>query len=473
MSRNTKSRKNVQRRSALSFAGADDSIDHYIDNIIQSDHCKNVAEIEKSDAACIQNVLNDFDKMIMEQKASKAGNATKKKPKQPKEKSAIKDSTTSTSEGTFSNMHYDMLEPKTKVQTKKKSSTKQTPKTVEETSSRELQCNTDDAKRAVQKTPEPSVKEIAAKESVKKVNKKDVKNTIDTNLLTSTPQKKLFETVGGETAKSEKSTVNKKKQKMTDSENTSKKHVKRQIKRQRKRTLKEKPKDMERCQDEDNTKVSNKNDNLKVEEPKNVLEENVETKLYKDMMKCNVEDEKCKLKIVKKLKDLKSFIDKSPKCAISNTSSKPLKDNMECTKNQCKKGAKNSRTYEEGLLQAKKQSEERKEFRKSKKAAKAMAKLSHEISAVKRKMECIKNDLESRESLDSSSDYSDESSYSSYSSYSSSFSSSSHSSDCSCSYCDYYTSDEYTEYTCGSSDSSTYSANSETRSKGSKNKSSH
>lgn len=43
----------------------------------------------------------------------------------------------------------------------------------------------------------------------------------------------------------------------------------------------------------DNTKVSNKNDNLKVEEPKNVLEENVERKLYKDTMKCNVEDEKC------------------------------------------------------------------------------------------------------------------------------------------------------------------------------------
>lgn len=43
----------------------------------------------------------------------------------------------------------------------------------------------------------------------------------------------------------------------------------------------------------DNTKVSNKNDNLKVEESKNVLEENVEIKLHKDMMKCNVEDEKC------------------------------------------------------------------------------------------------------------------------------------------------------------------------------------
>lgn len=72
MSRNTKSHKNVQRRSALSFAGADDSIDHYIDDIIQSDPWKNVAEIEKSDAACIQNVLNEFDDMITQQKASKA-----------------------------------------------------------------------------------------------------------------------------------------------------------------------------------------------------------------------------------------------------------------------------------------------------------------------------------------------------------------------------------------------------------------
>lgn len=43
------------------------------------------------------------------------------------------------------------------------------------------------------------------------------------------------------------------------------------------------------------------------------------------------------MKIFKKLKDeLKSFMDKSPKRAISNTSSKPLKDNMKCAKNQCK-----------------------------------------------------------------------------------------------------------------------------------------
>lgn len=46
----------------------------------------------------------------------------------------------------------------------------------------------------------------------------------------------------------------------------------------------------------DNTKVSDKDDNLKVEEPKNVVEENVETKLCKNTMKCNVVDEKCEFK---------------------------------------------------------------------------------------------------------------------------------------------------------------------------------
>lgn len=73
MSRNTKGHKNVQRRSALSFAGADDSIDHYIDNIIQSDPWRHVEKIEKSDAARIQSVLNEFNDKIMQEKTSKAG----------------------------------------------------------------------------------------------------------------------------------------------------------------------------------------------------------------------------------------------------------------------------------------------------------------------------------------------------------------------------------------------------------------
>lgn len=71
MSRNTKSHKNVQRRSALSFAGADDSIDHYIDNIVQSDPWRHMEKIEKSDAARIQNVLNEFNDKIMQEKTSK------------------------------------------------------------------------------------------------------------------------------------------------------------------------------------------------------------------------------------------------------------------------------------------------------------------------------------------------------------------------------------------------------------------
>lgn len=142
-----------------------------------------------------------------------------------------------------------MLEPKTKVQTKKKASTKRTPKTIEKTPSQELQCSVDDAKRAVRKTLEPNVKEIAVNESVKKVNKKDVTNTTDTNLLTSTPKKELSKTVG-EMAKDEKSTANKKKRKMTDSENTSKKYIKHQKKKRQRRMLKKKVKDTEHCQGE-------------------------------------------------------------------------------------------------------------------------------------------------------------------------------------------------------------------------------
>lgn len=72
MSRNTKSRDNkIVRRSALSFAGANGSLD--VDHILQSDPWKNVETFEKSEAACIQKVLNDFDNMIIQEKTLKAG----------------------------------------------------------------------------------------------------------------------------------------------------------------------------------------------------------------------------------------------------------------------------------------------------------------------------------------------------------------------------------------------------------------
>lgn len=72
------SRKSVQRRSALSFAGADDSIDHYIDNIVQSDPWKHVEKIEKSDAARIQSVLNEFNDRITQEKTCRAGKSYNK-----------------------------------------------------------------------------------------------------------------------------------------------------------------------------------------------------------------------------------------------------------------------------------------------------------------------------------------------------------------------------------------------------------
>lgn len=178
-------------------------------------------------------------------------NIAKKNSKQPTE-SVVKSSTEdliTNSEGTSSNMHNEILVPKTKDQTKKKTSEKQAPKTVEETSSQELQHVVDDIKKTSKKkgrkTSESNNKEIVVNESVKKTNKKDVINI--GNLQTSTPKQKLPTTVG-ETAKDGKSIVRKKK--MIDSENKSEKCIKPEGKQQRKRTSKKNAKDIEHCQDE-------------------------------------------------------------------------------------------------------------------------------------------------------------------------------------------------------------------------------
>lgn len=147
-------------------------------------------------------------------------------------------------------MHSNILVPETQVQTKKKASTKRASKTIEKTSSpRELRHNVDDAKRVVQKTSEPNVKEIAVNESVRKTNMKKVMSMTDINPLTSTPKKELPRTVG-ETAKDEKSIVKKRNPKMTDSENKSKKYVKRKEKKQETKTLEKNAKDIEHCQGE-------------------------------------------------------------------------------------------------------------------------------------------------------------------------------------------------------------------------------
>lgn len=181
-------------------------------------------------------------------------NVTKKNSKQPTEsvvKSSTEDLITTNSEGTSSNMHNDILVPKTKDQIRKKTSKKQAPETVEETSSQELQHVVDDIKKTSKKkgrkTSESNVKEIVVNESVKKTNKKDVINMIGINPQTSTPKKKLPTTVG-ETAKDGKSII--RKRKMTDSENKSEKCIKPEGKKQRKRTSKKNAKDIEHCQDE-------------------------------------------------------------------------------------------------------------------------------------------------------------------------------------------------------------------------------
>ncbi|EFN60381.1 hypothetical protein EAG_02093 [Camponotus floridanus] len=369
------SRKSVQRRSALSFAGADDSIDHYIDSIVQSDPWKHIEKIEKSDAARIQSVLNEFNDRITQEKTCKADlNIAKKNSKQPTEsvvKSSTEDLITTNSEGTSSNMHNDILTPKTKDQTRKKTSKKQTPKTVEETSSQELQHVVDDIKKTSKKkgrkSSEPNVKEIVVNESIKKTNKKDVINN-DINLKTSTPKQKLPTTVG-ETAKDGKSIV--RKRKMTDSENKSEKCIKSEGKKQRKRTSKKNTKDIEHCQDEVSKNMpSNEEKIMNMEEVKN--------------LECSKENHNAlKSEVKYKNKSNKKISDKNNH--LQAEESKNISENkMKCNAvdNQWEKKCTENCGKDKQCLKTNEQLEKRREYKKSKKAAKAMAKLSQEISTL-------------------------------------------------------------------------------------------
>ncbi|XP_029170235.1 centromere-associated protein E-like isoform X4 [Nylanderia fulva] len=482
MSRNMN--KNVQRRSALSFVGGDDTIDEYLDHIEQSKSWKDTEEIEGSDAARIQSMLNDFNEVITQENKLKADQkGAKKSRKKSTEKFTTENSMTTNSEGSSSNMHGNTSVPKSKVETREKAtSIRQASKVIEKISPREnLKHSTDNTKKAVRKTLDSSVKEIAFHESIKKTNTKEATrmidkkiatdnymitnfeasssssniyseslaskskvearekatstkqaskatekispreslqrstndtkkvvrkmlgssvqeipvneslrkniimkemstNTIDTKMSTSTPQKSPKTT---ETVKDENSPEKKKIRKMKDSENKPKEDVKRKEKKQSTKTLKKNAKDIEHCQGKH---ISSKS--KKLENSKNKLQQS----------------------------------------ATSNKSSKPLQTNVEnqchCkiqSKSQCKKECAENYEPNQQLIEQLKtaRQEEKKERVKNRIAAKAMGKLSHKISDVKKKIECIKYGLESSES-DSSSDYSvlSYSSYSTDSSYS-------------------------------------------------------
>lgn len=160
---------------------------------------------------------------------------------------ATDDSMTANFEGSFSNIYSDTHVSNSQVKTRKKeTSTKRASKAIEKTSPREsLQHSTDGTKKAVRRTSESSVKEIAINESLRKkaIMKEVSTNTIDTTLLTSTPKSPRTK----ETVKDKKSAEEKRKLKMTDSENKPKKDVTRK-KKQSTKTLKKNAKDIEHRQ---------------------------------------------------------------------------------------------------------------------------------------------------------------------------------------------------------------------------------
>lgn len=65
------SKNNNIRRSALSFDGGNGSLD--VEHVLQSDPRKDVEKFKKSEVACIQNILNNFDDIITQEKTLKPG----------------------------------------------------------------------------------------------------------------------------------------------------------------------------------------------------------------------------------------------------------------------------------------------------------------------------------------------------------------------------------------------------------------
>jgi hypothetical protein len=74
-----KKRKNLQRRSALSFAGADGSLD--VDYILQTDVWEDIEKFEETIAGQVQNVLNEFRDKLTQVSPSPSPGPSKEKQK--------------------------------------------------------------------------------------------------------------------------------------------------------------------------------------------------------------------------------------------------------------------------------------------------------------------------------------------------------------------------------------------------------
>ncbi|XP_011878305.1 PREDICTED: dentin sialophosphoprotein-like [Vollenhovia emeryi] len=458
MSRKTKSHGGTNmRRSALSFIGANGSLD--VDDILQSDVWKNVEMFEKSEAACIQNILNDFDDKITQENVLKAGNTTAKKspkvnPKSTKKspmKFPINDAAMDLP-GTSLNTNGNIVETKT---AKNKTGTasrkpRQTSKTVEEMTSQELP-DIDNVEK--ENFSNASAKEnVDSKKQATQEILQDISNITENNLQTSTPKNNTSKLIK-KTAKKGASTEESKNPKIKVSKKKSKNGG------QHKENQKSSRTNMKVKQEEYSADMSDG------EKKRNVnLENNLESNKEKqDTSKNEVEvkKERCDAISVSELEnkyevnEINNNTEKNAKSKKSNkrnqskgekmkkknpenklqkkSNKSPRVNNVENIKCQCRKSCARD-SDNDCCAKTKGSIENTKQHKKSMKAARAIDGLSRRIMVIKKKMEHVKHNLEKIESTDSDSSYTDESSRTSESSCSTrSFSSCSCMGTCSCS----------------------------------------
>ncbi|XP_011691400.1 PREDICTED: uncharacterized protein DDB_G0286299-like isoform X2 [Wasmannia auropunctata] len=529
MSRNTKNRNGNIRRSALSFAGGDGSLD--VDHVLESDPWKDIEKFETSEVARIQNVLKDFGDMIAQEKTLKVKDHTTAKNKaspRSAKKSPLKDSTMNLPGTSSSTNSENVVETQATVSEKKRAPRKprQTRKKDKKMMPQELLPDIDNAKEESQKSPLkdstmnlpgtssstnsenivettvnkkkraprkprqtskkveemiPSLQELSldidnaeeeiqkfsnnsAKKNVNSINKileyrslQDITNINETGLVqTSTPKREIpIKKTIKKTAKREELTAENKRSKTKNSENKSEKNV-----QHKKQKLKRNTKDKEgsanilgeqektNVKSENNLKCNKVNQNLSKNKVEDKKVENCSTFLSEIEKKCEEVEVNNNIKKINKSKEYNKSMpnqlkkkklkeeNSEKKVKKSDQSRKSLKRISNTEKTKCQHGKCCAKKSDNQCSRGKKQVENEKQYKKNIKAARAIEDLSRRITVVKKKMDCIKNDLESNELLNSSFD--EESSYSSQSSYSTYSSSSSDSrsyTSCSCSNC--------------------------------------
>ncbi|KYN28254.1 hypothetical protein ALC57_02315 [Trachymyrmex cornetzi] len=401
-----------------------DDVKEEIQNILKANVKENIDSnkkmTKKKILQDITNITNITDENLYTSTPKKAKKTVKKKESTAENK---KPKTENSKNKSRKNIQCKEIQKKSKnTKEQAKSSTnifekEETPNVnLEEIIPQELSRNTDNVKEETKKSSKATAKKnVNSDKKIKKIVQ-DKTNVTEKDLQTSTSKKEASKIRKKKVTK-EESTAENKKSKTGNSENKSEKNVQRKKIQKKSKSTKEQAKSSENMLEEEKKMNVNLKNNLQCNKVnRNSSKNKVENKKMKFSATLLSEMEnKCEVAEINNnmKKDVKS---KEYNKSMSNQSNgKNLKkenpenklqgsaqlrtslkssqiNNMENTKCQCEKNSAKC-SDNQCSLKAKEDYENKKQHKKSLKAAKAIEGLSRHITVVKRKMECIKNDL--------------------------------------------------------------------------------